>query len=120
MYISALAVHAEHMVNAAKAEAKRTGGFFADQFENQSNAQAHRDTGAEILHQCPARCDAFVCGSGTGGTIAGVSHALKAARAATRVVLVDPPGSSLYHKVRRLAASASSEPGRAGLSRERH
>ena len=44
--------------------------------------------------------DAFVCGSGTGGTLAGVSSLLKQRSPTTKVFLVDPPGSSLYNKVR--------------------
>lgn len=38
---------------------------------------------------------------GTGGTIAGVSSALKARSRSVRVFLVDPPGSGLYNKVTR-------------------
>lgn len=88
------------MVNAARAMAAREGGFFADQFENASNFTAHLTTGREILRQTPGRVHAFVCGSGTGGTIAGVSAALKARWRGTRVFLADPPGSSLLLKVR--------------------
>lgn len=60
-------------------------------------------TGPEILAQCAAAglpVDAFVMGAGTGGTIAGVSVALKTARPATRVYLADPNGSSLLHYVK--------------------
>lgn len=90
-----------HMVHQArKAAASCPGGFFADQFENLDNAEAHLQTGAEIWTQSAGRLHAFVCGSGTGGTIAGVSQALKARRKSTKVVLVDPPGSSLFLKVR--------------------
>jgi len=38
---------------------------------------------------------------GTGGTIAGVSCALKARRESIQVQLVDPDGSGLYNKVTR-------------------
>lgn len=40
-----------------------------------------------------------MAGAGTGGTIAGVSHVLKQHNPGIRVVLVDPPGSSLYNRV---------------------
>ena len=46
--------------------------------------------------------DAFITGAGTGGTIAGVSAALKEHDPTIRVYLIDPPGSSLYNKVSQL------------------
>ena len=74
--------------------------FFANQFENESNYRCHLlHTGPEIVAQCPA-IDAFVMGAGTGGTIAGVSVAVKKARPQCRVFLADPNGSSLYHYVK--------------------
>ena len=40
-------------------------GFFADQFENESNFQAHyHGTGPEILRQTSGHIDAFVSGAG--------------------------------------------------------
>jgi cysteine synthase A len=66
-----------HGVQAA-AEEPPGIALFADQFENLANFRAHLGTGAEILAQTRGRLHAFVCGAGTGGTIAGVSHALKA------------------------------------------
>lgn len=65
-------------------------------------------TGPEILEQCP-ELDAFVMSAGTGGTISGVGLCLKAARPGVRVVLADPPGSSLYHKVTSGVAYASQQ-----------
>jgi cysteine synthase len=49
--------------------------------------------------QTAGKLHAFVAGAGTGGTIAGVSQVLKRRDPSIRVVLVDPPGSSLYNKV---------------------
>lgn len=74
-------------------------GFFADQFENKDNGEAHVATGEELWRQCGGRMHAFVCGAGTGGTIAGVSIALKKRNKDVKIVLADPPGSSLYLKV---------------------
>ena len=54
------------------------GGFFADQFENMANYQAHYEwTGPEIWKQTKGTVHAFVAAAGTGGTIAGVSRYLK-------------------------------------------
>ena len=55
--------------------------------------------GREIWEQTRGRVSAFICGAGTGGTIAGVSNYLKARQPSVRVFLVDPPGSSLHNKV---------------------
>ena len=51
-------------------------------------------------YNCVMRLESAIL-SGTGGTIAGVSHTLKAADPAVRVFLVDPAGSGLYNKVTR-------------------
>ena len=73
------------------------GAVWANQFDNLANREAHRTgTGAEILRQAGGRIDAFTCACGTGGTLGGVSLALKAADPTTRIVLADPEGSGLY------------------------
>ncbi|EPT04700.1 hypothetical protein FOMPIDRAFT_123780 [Fomitopsis schrenkii] len=76
-------------------------GFFADQFENRSNYEAHFDgTGPEIWRQTNGHVDAFVSGAGTGGTIAGTGQFLKSMNEDILVVLADPEGSGLYNKIR--------------------
>lgn len=76
-------------------------GFFADQFETESNWKAHFDgTGPEIFSQCGGRVDAFVAGAGTGGTIAGVACFLKSRLPSVRIVLADPQGSGLYNRIK--------------------
>ncbi|SCV69932.1 BQ2448_1326 [Microbotryum intermedium] len=75
-------------------------GLFADQFENLSNLQAHsHGTAAEIWKQTKGEVDAFVSGAGTGGTIAGVGKTLKGHKKGVMIVLADPQGSGLFHKV---------------------
>jgi cysteine synthase A len=74
---------------------------WANQFENTANRDAHeRTTGPEILAQTGGQLAAFVAAAGTGGTIAGVSRALKAADERIRTVLCDPYGSALYSYVK--------------------
>ncbi|TGJ85742.1 hypothetical protein E0Z10_g3046 [Xylaria hypoxylon] len=101
----------EHFVNLARRRAAEhtasqedeSRGFFADQFENPANYQAHQAaTGPEIVAQTDGRVDAFVAGAGTGGTVAGVARYLKddAKIPGVRVVLADPQGSGLYNKIR--------------------
>ena len=86
---------------AGRLAAQLPNAIWANQFDNTVNRQAHIDTtGPEIWEQTGGHIDAFTCAAGTGGTFAGVSHALKAKRASVRCVLADPPGSSLYEYVR--------------------
>ena len=84
----------------ARRRAEEVKGFWANQFENTANADAHEQTtGPELLEQTGNTLDGFVCSAGTGGTIGGISRALKAARADTACYVIDPPGSSLYNHV---------------------
>ncbi|KAF9432128.1 hypothetical protein BGZ76_011230, partial [Entomortierella beljakovae] len=76
-------------------------GFFADQFENLANFQAHfTTTGPEIYRQTNGKLDVFVMGAGTGGTLAGVAKYLKSLLPGLKVYLADPQGSGLYNKVK--------------------
>ncbi|KAK0487427.1 PALP-domain-containing protein [Armillaria novae-zelandiae] len=76
-------------------------GYFADQFENLSNFNAHFEgTGPEIWRQTNGRLDAFVSGAGTGGTIAGIGRYVKSMNEDVVVALTDPEGSGLYNKVK--------------------
>jgi cysteine synthase A len=110
-------VHRDHYVNVARRLASEIpGGFFANQFENADNWHAHYETtGPEIVRQVDGDgdgsdrakgqergngVDAFVMSAGTGGTISGVSRYLKECDPSTHVVLADPQGSSLFHRVK--------------------
>lgn len=102
-------VEKENFVNRARALAQSTTangdspsrGFFADQFENESNWRAHHNgSGPEIYAQCEGKLDAFVAGAGTGGTISGVALFLKPKIPNLSVALADPQGSGLYNRVR--------------------
>lgn len=76
--------------------------LWANQFENVANRRFHeRTTGVEIWQQTGGEVDAFVAAAGTGGTLAGVSLALKERRDSILTVLCDPMGSSLYNYLNR-------------------
>lgn len=72
--------------------------IWTDQFDNTANAKAHYlSTGPEIWEQTGGEVDAFICATGTGGTLAGTGKYLKEKSGGkTQVWLADPPGSVLY------------------------
>ncbi|WP_372773368.1 cysteine synthase A [Mangrovibacterium sp.] len=70
--------------------------FIPMQFENQANAEMHRRTTAqEIWNDTDGRVDLFVAGAGTGGTITGVSEALKELKPSVYTVVVEPDNSAV-------------------------
>ena len=91
-----------HYNQVAKRIAKETpGGWYAGQFQNQSNPEVHyATTAAEIWEQTDGKITHFFAGAGTGGTISGVGKYLKEKNPKVQVVLCDPLGSyySLYFK----------------------
>ncbi|KAK0711647.1 tryptophan synthase beta subunit-like PLP-dependent enzyme [Lasiosphaeris hirsuta] len=80
--------HAETLDNAV----------WTDQFDNTANRRAHLlSTGPEIWHQTNGKVNAFTCATGTGGTLAGVTHYLKdVSEGQVKCFLADPPGSVLH------------------------
>ncbi|MFO1148377.1 MAG: cysteine synthase A [Alsobacter sp.] len=79
------------------ARTEPNGAVWANQFDNVANRQAHIETtGPEIMAQTDGAVDGFVCAVGTGGTLAGVGMALKAAKPSVTIGLADPLGAALY------------------------
>ncbi len=78
--------------------AKAMGAVWANQFDNVANRNAHIEgTGPEIWSQTNGRVDGFSCAVGSGGTLAGVSMALKKHNKNIRIALADPMGAALYN-----------------------
>jgi cysteine synthase A len=76
--------------------------LWANQFENTANRAFHeKTTGPEIWEQTGGNVNAFVAAAGTGGTVAGVSLALKARNEKILTVLCDAMGSSLFNYITR-------------------
>jgi cysteine synthase A len=72
----------------------RTGAWMPNQFSNPSNPRVHYEfTGPELWEQMGGRIDAFVYGSGTGGTISGVGRYIKERSPKTAVISVEPARS---------------------------
>ena len=85
---------------AAIAEAERirdeTGAFMPNQFDNPANPRAHYETTApEIWDDMDGRIDAFVYGSGTGGTVTGVGRYLKERLPDVLIIVVEPGRSAV-------------------------
>ena len=77
------------------------GVYWANQFDNVINAEAHIQTTAEeIWNQTAGSIDAFTCAVGTGGTLAGVSVGLKNKNKNIQIALSDPMGSSLHSHIK--------------------
>ena len=77
------------------------GVYWANQFDNTINTEAHIQTTAkEIWSQTAGSIDGFTCAVGTGGTLAGVSIGLKNKNKNIRIALSDPMGSSLYSHIK--------------------
>ena len=78
--------------------AKLDNAVWTDQFDNTANAQAHYvTTGPEIWEQTEGKVDAFICATGTGGTLACTGRFLKEKSGGKiQIWLADPPGSVLH------------------------
>ena len=77
------------------------GVYWANQFDNIINTEAHIQTTAEeIWSQTAGSVDGFTCAVGTGGTLAGVSIGLKSKNKNIKIALSDPMGSSLYSHIK--------------------
>ncbi len=74
------------------------GAIWANQFDNIANRQGHLDTtGPEIWRDTDGKIDGFICAVGSGGTLGGVSMALKARNPNVVVGIADPGGAALYN-----------------------
>jgi cystathionine beta-synthase len=88
--------HPEYYQDLGAAIAKKTGGYFINQFANPDNPKAHEETTApEIWQQMSERLDAVVVGVGSSGTIAGLAAFFKKHAPHVELVLADPKGSIL-------------------------
>ena len=88
------------------------GAYMPDQFGNPANPEIHRRTTAEEIWQAAeGAVDVFVAGVGTGGTITGVSEALKERNPSFKAVAVEPSASPVLsggaagpHKIQGIGA----------------
>lgn len=79
-------------------ESEPNGAIWANQFDNVANREAHRlTTGPEIYDQLGGKLDGFICAVGSGGTLGGVSMALKERNRNIQIGIADPGGASLFN-----------------------
>jgi cysteine synthase A len=87
----------ENYNHIARRLADERGWFWANQFDNTSNRQAHyRSTGPEIWEQTKGQVSAFVASIGTGGTLAGTALYLKKQNPNVAAVCADPYGAAMW------------------------
>lgn len=73
---------------------EQSGAWMPHQFENPANPRIHyQTTGPELWSSLDGHIDAFVYGSGTGGTISGVGRFLKERDSSIQVIAVEPARS---------------------------
>ena len=67
------------------------GAFMPQQFNNPANPEIHRKTTAEeIWNDTDGKVDILICGVGTGGTVTGISEALKGRKDDFKAIAVEP------------------------------
>jgi cysteine synthase A len=94
-------IHTAQRLAEKLADKEENGAVWARQFDNLANMEIHqRTTGAEIWEQTDGKVDGFICAVGTGGTLAGVSTALKERNPNVTIGIADPAGASLYEYFR--------------------
>lgn len=90
-------VHASERLAKELAESEPNGAVWANQFDNTANRDAHiKTTGPEIFEQTDGKVDGFICAVGSGGTLGGISMALKARNPKIQIGVADPYGSKMY------------------------
>lgn len=83
-------------IEEAERIARETGAWMPNQFNNPANPLTHyRTTGPEIWAQMEGRVDAFVYGSGTGGTIMGTGRFLKEQNPDLLLIAAEPARSNV-------------------------
>src|SRR6185436_10971948 len=89
----------QHYVETAKRIARETAGaFYVNQYHCKENIDAHELlTGPEVYRDTDGKFDAFVAGTGTGGTVSGVGRFLRKKAPHIKVIGADPIGSVHYH-----------------------
>jgi len=100
------------IARAEEIKAEHPEYFMPQQFKNQANVEIHQKTTAlEIWEDTDGKVDYVVSGVGTGGTITGVSSALKKLKPSFKAIAVEPKDSPVLaggqpgpHKIQGIGA----------------
>jgi cysteine synthase len=81
---------------AKKLASSTPNAWMPNQFENDANPRVHYETtGPELWQQMNGKIDAFVYGTGTGGTISGVGRYLKEQNPNIQIIAIEPARSNV-------------------------
>ena len=97
---------------ASEMVAAENDAWMPQQFENPANPQVHEDTtGPEMLNDLEGKVDVLVAGVGTGGTITGVTRAIRKHNPDFQAIAVEPTDSPVLsggdpgpHKIQGIGA----------------
>lgn len=99
------------MIDTAKRLSEEPNSYYTDQFNNADAIQGYMGIGNELFDQVGREIAAFCAGVGTAGMLMGVSRALKARGAQTKIVALEPSSSPVLtsgkggpHRVEGIAA----------------
>ena len=81
---------------AKKLVSSTPNAWMPNQFENAANPRVHYETtGPELWAQMDGKIDAFVYGTGTGGTISGIGKYLKERNPNIQIIAIEPARSNV-------------------------
>ncbi len=99
------------MIDTAKKLGEEPNSYYTDQFNNTDAIQGYMGIGNELFARAGPEIAAFCAGVGTAGMLMGVSRALKARGAQTKIVALEPSSSAVLttgkggpHRVEGVAA----------------
>ncbi len=92
--IAGAEVEIDTRIKCLEVESASDNVWWARQFSNPANTRAHVKTGREIIDQLGEKVDAFVASIGVGGTLYGVSKALREVYPDVQIIGLEPASAN--------------------------